>query len=155
MNPGHHQGIARVSTGPESAFSFDVVAGEARDVPLRVQAPDTTMSQAPKPDAPRSSPAARAAFVFGGLGLGLGIAAGIVAVAKKSELDTTCPNHVCGPSDYDSIDAAKRWATISTVALVAGGAALGIGFLLSGSTRAPARATASVGLGGVGVRGEF
>ncbi len=57
----------------------------------------------------------------GAASLGIGVVFGGLAMDRKSAAG--CPDNVCGPTgDRDALAAAARFATVSTVAFVAGGA---------------------------------
>ncbi|AKU94700.1 hypothetical protein AKJ09_01364 [Labilithrix luteola] len=74
-------------------------------------------------------------YVVGGVGLvglAVGTVAGLVAIEKNADATRVCPNDGVCPSEaaiHDS-DTAKTFGTISTIALVAGGAAVVTGLVL-------------------------
>jgi hypothetical protein len=93
------------------------------------------------------------ALVAGGLGavgLGVGSAFGLVALSKKNDAETACPNLCVDPSGVNKWSDAKRAADISTVAFLAGGIALAGGAVLwlTARTAPPTGApTAALGIG--------
>jgi hypothetical protein len=102
---------------------------------------------------------------------------GVMALNRKSELSEECPENLCPASSRDRLDSARGIGTAATVSFVVAGAAVGLGTILYftvGSTpdgpeqstakrRSPSldragtavRARAWIGVGGVGLSGEF
>ena len=96
----------------------------------------------------------------GGAGLLTGTITGIVAISKKNGLE--CPDHQCPPSQYDKLDSARTFSTISTIGFGVGiaGAAAGTVLLLVGKSEPEAqvgsvRARPLIGDRWLGVTGEF
>jgi hypothetical protein len=154
VNPGRHDVVAKIGRGPETRSTIDLAPGESKVVALPVQAPPeeaTGVPAAPGPgdDTPRparSNTLATAAFVVGGIGVGVGAITGVVALSGKSDLAASCTDNICGKEDHDALDSARRWGTVSTVTFVIGGAALLVGLIAtlsapkaSGSSPSPAR----------------
>ncbi|MDI1483440.1 hypothetical protein [Polyangium sp. y55x31] len=106
-----------------------------------------------------------AAFGAGGLGLGIGIVTGAIALSKVSELEERCPAKHCLPADRPVGDSARALGTASTVGFVLGTALVGAGVALAlvrPFGRAPADEAAGtgvlrvqVGLGTMRVEGAF
>ena len=184
VNPGRHDITARVGKGAESRSSFDLGPGESKDITLPVQAPPPELEPVgnpiggERPPPPqRSNPLATAGWIVGGVGVGVGSIAGLVAMSGKSDLDKKCTEQVCGTEEHGALDSARRAGTISTVAFVIGGAGLLVGLYatltapsssgkatapgpLRGALRAAAQAprptlSPDFGPGGVGVHGSF
>lgn len=176
INPGPHTVVAKVGKGGETRATFEAREGVLQELELAVQAPppdETPAGAGPgpggapghtEPPAKKGSGLATFGFIVAGVGAGLGLVTGGVALAKKSDLDDTCPNQKCGRDFHDELDSARGWGTASTVFFVIGGAGLGlalIGSLSGGSaktsgTSAPApKVTPVLGLGGAGVHGTF
>jgi len=182
VDPGMHTIVAKIGTGPEARSSIQLREGETKEITLPVQAPPEEArppafagaAPAYEPAAPppreRSggSGLATAGFVIAGVGVGIGAAAGIVALSGKSDLDEKCIDKICGRADHDDLHTAETWGTVSTVAFVVGGAGLVLGLygVLSSSRSSPsavlprprpARAsiTPDFGPGGVGLHGSF
>jgi hypothetical protein len=189
VNPGRHDVSARVGSGPETRSQVDLAPGETKDIALPVSAPPQEETPVAAPGYPpagerpppreRSNGLATAGFVIGGVGLGVGAITGIVALSDKSDLQDKCTNKICGVSDHDALDAAKRWGNVSTTFFIVGGVGLVVGLIAtlsapksSSSDRAdrslapvaPLRArpvartitvTPDVGPGGVGIHGAF
>ena len=190
VDPGKHDVSARIGNGPETRSQVDLAPGESKDITLPVTAPpEPPPGAAPAPLPPpgyeqgpappprsHSNGLATGAFIVGGIGVGVGAIAGIVALSDKSSLDDKCTNKQCGVPDHDSLDTAKRWGNISTAFFIVGGVGLATGLiatLAAPSERsersrtsgqpAPAPAarksaltmTPDFGPGGVGVHGAF
>jgi hypothetical protein len=95
-----------------------------------------------------------------GVGLGIGAVGGIVAITKKNELDSSCNNAACLPTEWATIDAAKSWATVSNVGFVlagVGGALTVIGVLIGPpkAKKKEAYVVPELGAGWVGIHGAF
>jgi hypothetical protein len=119
----------------------------------------------------RDLTAAYISWAAGGAALLTGSVFGLVAFQRKSDLDEACPNHICPGSAQDRLDSARSASTMATILVAVGAAGLGVGtvFYLSAgpdeeeattAAKKPAqrdalRARAFVGLGQVGVSGEF
>jgi hypothetical protein len=167
VNPGTHDLEARVEGRAAVTATVDVKEGETREVSLTLPPPPVVHVERPRsppppppppPTAPRNS-LATAGFVIGGVGIAVGSLTGLLALSKKSDLDSQCPQKVCPTTANDDLDSAKAWATFSTVAFVAGGvgAAVGLIALVAGrSNDAPHEGAALfIGPGSVGVHGAF
>ena len=130
VNPGKHDVSARIGSGPETRSQVDLAPGESKDITLPVTAP---AQQAPPvqpyppqggerpPPRERSNGLQTVGLVVGGIGLGIGAVTGIVALSDKSDLDRKCTDKICGVSDHDALDSAKRWGNVSTTFFIIGG----------------------------------
>lgn len=169
VNPGIHTIVARVGNGPETRATLETREGETRDLEIAVQAPppDTTHPEAPtpyEPQQPQRPPEkkngfATGSFVVAGVAGGIGAIAGLVAIAKKGDLDDACTNKLCGRDQWDALDSAKTWGTVSTAFFVIGGVALATGFIAT-ITAKPSKTgavtvTPVLGVGGGGLHGTF
>jgi hypothetical protein len=74
-----------------------------------------------------------------------------------STLEERCPDHACYDDAAEPYDGAHTLATASTISFVVAGAATaaGVALLLWPADRGPAKATAAIGPGWVGVKGSF
>jgi hypothetical protein len=86
-----------------------------------------------------------AAFVIGGVGVaGLvtGGVFGVLAIAKKNEVNMNCTGRECGQPGFDAQSSARTFATVSTIAFAAGavGAGVGIYLLFRAGSSSPKRA---------------
>jgi hypothetical protein len=68
-----------------------------------------------------------AALGLGAVGIGIGVVAGIVAAGKADDLH--CSNDRCPASEASSLRSASRWAAVSTVGFIFGGASAAAGVL--------------------------
>lgn len=112
---------------------------------------------------------AYAAFGVGGVGLVLGTITGLVAIGKKSDLNSMCTDGRCPPSAQDTVDSYNTMGTLSTVGFIVGGVGIAAGAVLwltapkSTGALAPTTKTAKsdrwitpyVGPGSAGVTGRF
>ncbi|HEX7602121.1 MAG TPA: hypothetical protein VF316_10965 [Polyangiaceae bacterium] len=163
MNPGHHEISAQIEGGKAVSTPVDLKEAEAREVTLS----PPPAPKAPPPPPPPGTPEERhglssiaiAGLVMTGVGLGVGAIGGIAALTKKNELDTTCANDACLPAQWDTIDSAKTWATVSNIGFIfagVGGAVTVIGVLMGPSkAKREAYVVPDIGAGWVGVHGGF
>lgn len=100
---------------------------------------------------PSEGPSGRrvAGFVVGGVGLailGVGVATGVMTIAKKSEVDKNCMVG-CNQAARDAATAGKTLSTVSTVTFITGLAALGTGIaLVATGGRGPGPAAPAVAM---------
>jgi len=94
-------------------------------------------------------------LAVGGAGLIVGAGFGIASRSTRDELRTSCPDRVCPESLQDDYDKGKLQATVANVGFVTAGvgAVLGTVLLLTAPKRRSV--TPYVGLGSVGVSGDF
>jgi hypothetical protein len=168
MNPGEHVFVARTTDGAERHATFILAEGESKSITIDFLA--GTLAEA-RPDAAAVdkrdtslSPLVWGGFGLAAVGLAVGATTGIMAMQKTERLEEQCVGGagICAPSAIHDIEAAKTYATISTVSLVAaaGGAAIGIVGLMTGGSpketpKREAGTRVNVGLGSVGVAGSF
>lgn len=179
VDPGKHDVSARIGNGPETRSQVDLAPGESKDITLPVTAPPQEAAPVPlpppgyeqqqgPPPKSHSNGLATGAFIVGGIGVGIGAIAGIIALSDKSSLDDKCTNKQCGVPDHDALDTAKRWGNVSTAFFIVGGIGLATGLIATLAT--PSRSmgqappppapkalaiTPDFGPGGVGVHGAF
>ncbi len=119
----------------------------------------------PPPQSPSHVPA-YIAFGVGVAGVGVGAVTGVLALGKKSSLDTACgPSKTGCPSTSQSdIDSAKTFGTVSTIGFIVGGVGVAAGIVLLLTEGSSSNATATVGsvhvtpdigAGFVGAHGSF
>ena len=140
INPGSHRLEARVGGQLRASRELSIVEGQSYLVELDVRPP----APPPKPIVPPApvsnthphswqKTGGYVALGVGALGLGIGTYTGIVALNRKSDLDSVCkPN--CPPSSADDIDAFRSNRTISYVSFGVGiaAAATGVALLVLG-----------------------
>jgi hypothetical protein len=101
------------------------------------------------------------ALAAGGVGilaLGVGTAFGLVAMGKKSDAQSTCPNLCATQAGVDSWSSAAAAGTASTVGFVVAGVALAGGTVLwftAGSDSRTGTTQVGVGLNGITARGTW
>lgn len=99
----------------------------------------------------------------GGAAVAVGSVLGVMAFPRKGDLDDECPDNICPASTRDRLESARGVGTAATVSLIVAGAAVGLGTVLSFTaepagveeTASSLRARAWLGLGSVGLSGEF
>lgn len=166
-NPGHHV-IAVATATMQGRAEVDLAEGAKQEVTITLTPKrivhDETLEPPPPKEAPAASHGTRtAAFVLfgvGGAALVAGGITGILTFTTQSDLETKCPNHVCGPESHDELTMANTLGTVSTIAFVAGGVCevAGLVAFFVGKPKAPQtglRVTPWVGLGAAGFRGSF
>ena len=100
-------------------------------------------------------------FVVAGSGAAVGTIAGLLAMSKASDLESTCNDEKqCPPDSQNDIDSGRTFGTVSTVSfgLAAVGLTVGVIGLATGDSDEEPEAgqvTPWVGIGSVGMRGVF
>jgi hypothetical protein len=169
LNPGAHRVIA--SAPGHVDREFEVTLGEGARQVVEVQPGAVLASSLVAPRAPRivgdtsshQDDSKRpiltyGAFSIGGVGIGLGVIAGIAASAKHTTLEHECPGNGCPPSsqsELDSFHSLKTWSTVGYVVGIAGLATGGV--LLLTAPRAVSGGIAHVWIGpaSAGIGGAF
>lgn len=97
----------------------------------------------------------------GAAGIAFGAFTGLVALNKKGDLDSRCPDHVCPPDAWSDNESYYSWRNASTAGFAIGAVSLGAGTVLLLTDSKDSRETdragleAWVGAGRAGVRGKF
>jgi len=134
LDPGPHV-VTTLVTGFEER-RYDVTLTEGQHLPLVVEPGKRTMVAVPVGPGEKASGGASlmprlaaVGLVGAGLaGLGTGIATGVLALSKKSELETACPNPpACDAGGRRLEGEARTLAGISTGTLIFGGIATAAG----------------------------
>jgi hypothetical protein len=156
-DPGEHTVEATAQGYKNASAKVRLTDGGLDSVALTLEvdpnAPKVVAVEAPitAPPPPAAAPArsrvpAYVALGVGAVGLGVGAITGIIALGKKSDLDSACKNKVC-PSNaqQDTIDSGKTFGTVSTVGFVVGivGAGVGTYLLLAGGSSSSSTSAAS------------
>jgi hypothetical protein len=104
--------------------------------------------------ASRDSTQRTVGFVVGGVGIAgfaVGAVTGLIAIGKNNDSKQLCPvSGACGSSTaVDDADSAKKLGTVSTIAFIAGGVAVGLGaaLVLSAPSSSSERTRASASAG--------
>jgi hypothetical protein len=169
VNPGDHQLHAHYAGGDTVSVTVTVREAETKEAALAPPAPLLVDAPPPPPPPPVVPPPPRragvpalavAGLVTASVGLVLGGAGGIAAIALKNQLK--CGGGTpCSGSDADTLDDANIAANVSNVGFVLAGVGAVltvIGFVTAPSRTAPAAQrsiTPDVGLGWLGVHGRF
>jgi hypothetical protein len=143
VDPGEH--VVEVRAPGKTAWHGSIVVKDGEKASLHLPAladapvaPEPEAANEPASSAPPSSSGARTAgwvaVGAGVVGLGVGSVAGLIAMGKHADAKAACPSYPdhcpsSGAADSPN-DAAKSWATVSTVGFIAGGAALATGAVL-------------------------
>lgn len=134
----------------------------ATPTPAAVVATPVTPAVSDSPRAPLTKTLGWVSLAAGGVGLGTGIATGIVVLGKKSALKDSAECEAplrCLPTKQDEVSSYNSLRTVSTVSFIAGGALLGLGVGLLLVTPSTPQQTASlrldVGPTSLAARGEF
>ncbi len=150
---------------PNAAKPMQIAPPIVDNTPKPPTDDDTKKTSPPPPESPSHVPA-YLAFGVGIAGVGVGTVTGILALSKKSSLDTVCgPSKTgCPASSQSDIDSAKTMGTISTVGFIVGGVGVAAGIVLLLTEGSSSNASATVGsvhvtpdfgAGFVGAHGSF
>jgi len=180
LDPGHH--VISAKAGPSAGSQeIDVAERDAKTVDVVLTpseavavAPPTTDDSNPADERPPSAgrSSASIALLAGGFGVAgagiiLGSITGGLSISKTNSIKTSdaCAGNVCNPSEDADIGSAKTMATVSTVSFVVAGvgAVVGLVGLFVGGSPAPPKSEPEakvrlqpvIGLGSLGLRGEF
>jgi hypothetical protein len=181
-DPGRHEIRAMAAGYYTAKKSITLKDGESLNIAFELE--DAPQNAAPKDeeetgkvsvatvvDPPWRMPVTIGAFALGGAGIALGSVTGILAMTKRNQLATGCPNRSCGPAYKAKLENYHTLGTISTIGFVAGGvgAAAGVVLLLvkpqslvqqqpsdqADTTNTSFRWSPFITLGGAGVEGAF
>jgi len=178
MDPGAHVIEARAPKHKNSMMTVTLATSQVSSVtiklepisetaepepppPKKIEAPPPPPKKVEPPPTSSSSPARTAAtvsFVVGGVALVAGATFGLFAVDRKNALDRECTDKKCPENMQDTLDAAQRWAALSTVGFVVSGAAIAAGgvlLLTAPSDTKHGSVMPTIGFGTIGLRGEF
>lgn len=172
LDPGHHE-IEAASAGLiPIRRRIELSEGEHRllEIQFGASAPDQRLlltadarAHADPPLARDEKPSAMppltmwgwAATGLGVVGLGTSAATGMIALGRKSDLDSACTPG-CPPSSADAIDSFRLNRTVSYVSLLVGAAGLGVGgYILLAGSPASGHVSASLTRQGAALSGAF
>lgn len=184
-NPGAHVVKASADGFKPVSLNVTVPVGGAVDAPLTLERDLSAPAPAPtqpgpadanapvqQPTPPEQPPATTSggrsilpwiAFGVGGVGLGLGVVTGVLAMGKHSDLSKACPNGSCGPDQQSNLESYHTLGTLSTIGFIVGGvgAAAGVTLLILQPKATPDASPATpaarlvVGPGSIGAVGSF
>jgi hypothetical protein len=144
IDPGQHRLEARVGGQLRASRELGIVEGQIYQVDLDVRPPAPppapVVAQAPATENQPHSWQKTGGYValgVGALGLGIGTYTGIVALSRKSDLDSVCKPS-CPPSSAEDIDSFRANRTVSYVSFGVGiaAAATGVALLVLGKPSA-------------------
>jgi hypothetical protein len=177
LNPGKHKLVVTAQGYADRTFEVTLVEGanesievqpgarrgaksdEAKATPQPPGPTEVTAEPAPTTETWPRTPLLYTALGVGGVGLVLGVTAGLVANGKHSTLQGECDNGAgtCGPQYSGDLDAFHTWRTVSTVAYVVGALGVAGGAVLWFTAPKAPSTTAHLWLGpaSAGVSGTF
>jgi hypothetical protein len=160
LSPGNHVVVATAVGYRGSRQGVSLKEGEARSlqvwpgppleeaIPTFVEAADT--GRRDRETRARASTWRTVGYTAGAAGLAslwVGSVTGLLALDRESLRAKNCDvQNICNETGYDAARSGKTLATVSTITMVAGGAALGVGAYLVLSNRAGSPQTALVPL---------
>jgi hypothetical protein len=167
----HLDGTALAVDPGEHTFIFETSGQLPVQKQLVVREADKERHEAVQFGTPSTGGAAPAAATSGGgrstqkvvaavvagigvVGLGVGGTFGVIAISRKDHAEKICPGECLDTEGQKAWTDAKSAGNISTIAFIAGGAALATGAVLW-FTAGPSKAQVSLGLGSVRVKGSF
>jgi hypothetical protein len=155
VNPGEHVVTVTAEGHAPSSQTITVEEGtQAQTVELTLGAPRPSEEGAVGPEGaePDEGPSIAPPLVVGGVGiaaLGVGVITGVLTLNDAAELKDRCPQNPC-PPEYESLaDSVNTLGTVSTIAFVVGGAAVGasvLWLLVQGGGEEPEHEQAASGL---------
>jgi hypothetical protein len=160
--PGKQSWSSTIEVGNDSSkLTVDVpvlAASDSKEAAPAPAAPDAAVA-APAHSGSSQRTAAVVVAAVGVVGLGLGTVFGLQAGSTWSQAKSECIGYPkgCGPHSVSLQSTAKSKATVSTVAFIAGGAALGIGAVLwiTADTGKKESVALGFGPGAAFLRGSF
>jgi hypothetical protein len=167
LDPGEHT-LAAEAPGFEPAERHLVLREavvERLEIALRPI--ETDSPPPPPPPVPEDSPSIAPpllAFTVGAIGIGVGVATGLVSANTVSDIKSRCEGNQCLKSDAPAADRAAVYGTVSTVGFIVGGVGVATGIVLlvvrSGGESEPSGGAAAhlgveVGPGSIRLKGTF
>lgn len=163
----------KLAVDPQATTPYATTTNKPQDE-ARPEQPQLASSAAAPTPPPQNKPQEQvssggntASYILMGAGAALlagGGVFGYLALDKKGSLDGKCPNDICAAGSKGTLDTANQYATVSTVLVGTGAAALALGSIIyfasgpSSSEEHPPvafRARPYVGLGQAGFTGTF
>ncbi|MFI5301575.1 MAG: tetratricopeptide repeat protein [Polyangiales bacterium] len=157
VDPGSHR-ISATHDGLTSNRTVNVEEGDHRTVSFVFGPGEVSSHDVVQTESRRTPTWVYGSLVVGGVGVGVGAIAGIVALSDRSALGCSAGRCAGSPSDVDGLN---RATTISTISFAVGLAGVGVGVygLLTRSPTSETPKTASIepwiGFGSLGLQGSF
>lgn len=129
LDPGTHVIAVTHRGSAETWESVTLGEGEERTVAIEPQ-PSVVADLAPHSSGSSLRPFMWTAFATGGVGLTVGIVAGILAVDRKAKLDEMCTGPVCPPAAESTLQSYRSYTAASTVGYVTGFVGVATGAIL-------------------------
>jgi hypothetical protein len=148
INPGWHVIVVSAPERQERRYELLVPEGQRREVETEPGQPTAAATPPAAPAARRSSWIAPVAIGVGASAIATGLAAGAVALGKRSTVKSHCQGSACDGEGMRAAGGLDSLAMFSTVTLTVGAVALGVGIYLE---LTPGRAAP----GPVGIAGVF
>ncbi|MEZ4300033.1 MAG: hypothetical protein R3B70_34110 [Polyangiaceae bacterium] len=157
VDPGEHVITTQVPGGPEVEMRVLLEKGVSKVVELPVKrSSDVAPPRLPEPDkvAPPPEPADVTPWQIGGvsaiavglIGVGVGIATGVMAKDASDEFLKNCgPNDACTPGTEPMLERVRTLGTVSTVAFAGGLGSIGVGVTVFIATAGKPTPGATVG----------
>lgn len=169
LDPGNYEIVTQTPGHEDRRYEIKLIEGAHLTVAVEAGKEIAPRATVAAPPMSRRSSLQSVGFVAGGVGLaglGLGAVTGILAIGKKGDAATLCPDPTrCGGEGRDVAGTGHALAAVSTASFVMGavGVAAGVTLVLLGRDRAPAPAAARVivnplvlpGGAGLGASGSF
>ncbi len=138
VDPGTHVVKVTRSSGIVRTESVAIVESQAEEVYVDFDLPERTpldpLTSGTEKDQPAvrtwRSPVGYASLAIGGLGMTMGVVAGLRAMDKHRTLEDECPDDRCPPEVHAEVDSFHTWRTVSTVGYALGVLGLGTGVVL-------------------------
>lgn len=138
MNPGSVELLVACAGHETRRSSVELREGEQLDITLEPGA--TLAANGAQPDT-AAAPHAQAGgglqrglglslVALGAVGMGLGVASGVVVAERERTTQAHCANNLCDASGFRAAESGERWLTVNTVAWSVGAAAVVSGAVL-------------------------
>jgi hypothetical protein len=150
VDPGVHRVELRAPGRAASVVTVSLAEGENKELTLEPGVVTSTEQESSPVSPVRSSPnpGRTAGFVIGGVGvagIATGLVAGAIVLDRKSTVENECHGSACTHAGVEAADSGRTWSTVSTVACIAGAAAVGVGAYLVLSSK-PSAESARLGV---------
>lgn len=154
VDPGKHEVVVKAPDHAPKSFTLNITEKESKNLAVVPGARGATGES----NQDGGSDTRTLGYVFGGIGvagLAIGTVTGIMAIGKKSTVDSHCDgDRFCDAEGADAAASGRTLGTVTTISLVVGAAGLGAGayFLLSSGPKSETGITASVAPGASSLR---
>lgn len=149
VDPGKHEIVVKAPNHGPKSFGVNISEKESKSLAVAPGAQGATGESKPGGGGDNRT----LGYVFGGIGvagLAIGTVTGIIAIGKKSTVDSHCDGErFCDSEGADAAASGRTLGTVTTISLIVGAAGIGAGayFLLSSGPKSETGITASVAPG--------